>query len=62
MSGLKKAMRVGKGRTRIPAAKTRFAKNEIKHVAIAKIKIRFGTDFLFREKWNISVIERIRNK
>lgn len=44
----------------MPAEKMRFARNEIKHVAITNPKIRLGIDFLFREKRKINVIERIR--
>jgi len=60
VSGLKNAIRVGSGRIRIPAAKIRFAKNEIKPVAMANPRIRFGIDFLLREKRKINVIESMR--
>jgi hypothetical protein len=61
VSGLKNAIRVGSGRTLIPAAKTRFATNEINPEAMTKPRIRLGIDVIFREKWKITEIESMRN-
>jgi hypothetical protein len=53
-------MRVGRGRTRIPAANIKFAAKDMRPVITANSRIRFGIVFLFREKRMIAVTAMIR--